>query len=239
MKKRQEGISKAAKERLAISQENEASLLREKETLKEMVRLNQELTKTQQKKYNAIVKAEKKEEAIKKKKEKQLKVEKEQVAESQRKDKLDNNHSKNLNKLVQGNRKNQGFAKNMFGLSTKVNSLAKDNVALLNEENKSKSFSSDLSQTLTDASMELASGSLDLLGLKDQEKALQEALTKAVGKTVAVNVDVQKDLIGGMVVTVGSQMIDDSVKRKLERLKIAMKSNANSNAASAKVANEN
>ncbi|MAZ76696.1 MAG: F0F1 ATP synthase subunit delta [Micavibrio sp.] len=72
-----------------------------------------------------------------------------------------------------------------------------------------------------------------------QEKALQEALTKAVGKTVAVNVDVQKDLIGGMVVTVGSQMIDDSVKRKLERLKIAMKSNANSNAASAKVANEN
>jgi F-type H+-transporting ATPase subunit delta len=72
-----------------------------------------------------------------------------------------------------------------------------------------------------------------------QEKALQEALTKAVGKTVAVNVEVQEDLIGGMVVTVGSQMIDDSVKRKLERLKIAMKSNANNNSASTKVANEN
>jgi F-type H+-transporting ATPase subunit delta len=72
-----------------------------------------------------------------------------------------------------------------------------------------------------------------------QEKALQEALTKAVGKTVAVNVDVQEDLIGGMVVTVGSQMIDDSVKRKLERLKIAMKSNANNNTACEKVANEN
>ncbi|NQZ13228.1 MAG: F0F1 ATP synthase subunit delta [Alphaproteobacteria bacterium] len=74
---------------------------------------------------------------------------------------------------------------------------------------------------------------------KEQEKALQEALTKAVGKTVAVKVAVQEDLLGGMVVTVGSQMIDDSVKRKLERLQIAMKSSANTNSASAKVANEN
>jgi len=71
-----------------------------------------------------------------------------------------------------------------------------------------------------------------------QEKALQEALTKAVGKTVSVNVEVQEDLIGGMVVTVGSQMIDDSIKRKLERLKIAMTSNANNNAAPQKAANE-
>lgn len=62
-----------------------------------------------------------------------------------------------------------------------------------------------------------------------QEKALQESLAKAVGQAVAVNVEVREDLIGGMVVTVGSQMIDDSVKRKLERLKIAMKSGANSN----------
>lgn len=74
---------------------------------------------------------------------------------------------------------------------------------------------------------------------KEQEKALQDALTKAVGKTVAVKADVQEDLLGGMVVTVGSQMIDDSVKRKLERLQIAMKSSANTNSASAKVANEN
>lgn len=64
---------------------------------------------------------------------------------------------------------------------------------------------------------------------KDQEKALQESLAKAMGQAVAVNVEVNKDLIGGMVVTVGSQMIDDSVKRKLERLKIAMKGGANNN----------
>jgi F-type H+-transporting ATPase subunit delta len=71
---------------------------------------------------------------------------------------------------------------------------------------------------------------------KDQEKALQDSLAKAMGQAVAVNVDVNKDLIGGMVVTVGSQMIDDSVKRKLERLKIAMKGGANSNSAADKAA---
>ena len=74
---------------------------------------------------------------------------------------------------------------------------------------------------------------------KEQENALQESLVQAVGKAVSVQVDVQEDLIGGMVVTVGSQIIDDSVKRKLERLKIAMKSNANNNSEVAEVANQN
>ena len=72
---------------------------------------------------------------------------------------------------------------------------------------------------------------------KEQENALQESLAKAVGKAVSVQVDVQEDLIGGMVVTVGSQIIDDSVKCMLERLKIAMKSNANNNSEVAEVAN--
>ena len=75
---------------------------------------------------------------------------------------------------------------------------------------------------------------------KTQEKALQESLSKAIGQTVAVNVSVDKDLIGGMVVTVGSQMIDDSVKRKLERLKRAMQSNSNTSTnQDAAVANQN
>ncbi len=60
-----------------------------------------------------------------------------------------------------------------------------------------------------------------------QEKALSESLAKAVGQAVAVQVEVKEDLIGGMVVTVGSKMIDNSVKRKLERLKMEMKSGVN------------
>lgn len=67
-----------------------------------------------------------------------------------------------------------------------------------------------------------------------QQKDLQAALKKAVGKEIAINVEVDKDLIGGMVVTVGSQMFDASVKRKLERLRIAMMSGANNNNAADK-----
>lgn len=62
-----------------------------------------------------------------------------------------------------------------------------------------------------------------------QQKALQEALGKATGRSVTLNVDINTDLIGGMIVTVGSRMIDDSVKRKLERLERAMKSGSNQN----------
>jgi F-type H+-transporting ATPase subunit delta len=58
-----------------------------------------------------------------------------------------------------------------------------------------------------------------------QTKFLQEQLSKAMGSTVTLNVTVNKSLLGGMVITVGSKQIDDSVKRKLERLRRAMNSN--------------
>lgn len=57
-----------------------------------------------------------------------------------------------------------------------------------------------------------------------QAKEVQKSLSAALGQDVALDVQTNADLIGGMVVTVGSKMIDDSVKRKLERLKQAMKS---------------
>lgn len=57
-----------------------------------------------------------------------------------------------------------------------------------------------------------------------QTKALQKSLSDAMGSHVTLNVEVNRDLLGGMIVTVGSRMIDDSVRRKLERLKRAMSS---------------
>lgn len=59
-----------------------------------------------------------------------------------------------------------------------------------------------------------------------QTKALQEQLSKAMGTNVTLNVEVRKELLGGMIVTVGSRMIDDSVKRKLEKLQRAMNEKA-------------
>ena len=62
-----------------------------------------------------------------------------------------------------------------------------------------------------------------------QKEELQAALSKAIGKEVAINARVEPGILGGMIVTIGSYMIDDSVRRKLERLKVSMGSGANEN----------
>ena len=55
-----------------------------------------------------------------------------------------------------------------------------------------------------------------------QKKDLEVALSKGLGRDVSVELQVKPDILGGMIVTVGSKMIDDSVLRKLERLKGAL-----------------
>jgi len=56
-----------------------------------------------------------------------------------------------------------------------------------------------------------------------QQDALASALAKTFGGTVAVEVKVDPGLLGGLVVKVGSQMVDSSLKTKLQHLKLAMK----------------
>jgi F-type H+-transporting ATPase subunit delta len=56
-----------------------------------------------------------------------------------------------------------------------------------------------------------------------QLKTLAETLKAKVGKTVTLNEHVDPSLIGGLVVKVGSRMIDSSLKTKLAAMKVAMK----------------
>jgi len=56
-----------------------------------------------------------------------------------------------------------------------------------------------------------------------QTKKLAETLKARVGKTVKLNTTVDESLIGGLVVKLGSTMIDTSVKAKLAALQNAMK----------------
>lgn len=62
-----------------------------------------------------------------------------------------------------------------------------------------------------------------------QKQALQASLGQSVGRTVMLDTEIRADLIGGVVVTLGSVMIDDSVKSKLERMSRAMKYQSNQN----------
>ncbi|MFT4715164.1 MAG: F-type H+-transporting ATPase subunit delta [Paracoccaceae bacterium] len=58
---------------------------------------------------------------------------------------------------------------------------------------------------------------------KAQETKLAASLKKAVGKDVIIQATVDEALIGGLVVKVGSQMIDSSIASKLSNLQNAMK----------------
>ena len=56
-----------------------------------------------------------------------------------------------------------------------------------------------------------------------QIDSLTSTLKSAFGSNVAVDVAVDPALLGGLVVRVGSRMVDSSLKTKLQHLKLAMK----------------
>jgi F-type H+-transporting ATPase subunit delta len=52
---------------------------------------------------------------------------------------------------------------------------------------------------------------------------LSDQLRRSAGRRVSVDARVDPALIGGMIVRVGSRMVDGSIKSKLQRLQLAMK----------------
>lgn len=58
---------------------------------------------------------------------------------------------------------------------------------------------------------------------ESQISALQESLQRALGGKISIDHAVDPALIGGMVVKVGSRMVDTSLRTQLNRMQIAMK----------------
>ena len=56
-----------------------------------------------------------------------------------------------------------------------------------------------------------------------QTSSLVDALKKSIGRNVDVAAKVDPSILGGLIVKVGSRMVDSSLKSKLQRLKLAMK----------------
>jgi F-type H+-transporting ATPase subunit delta len=56
-----------------------------------------------------------------------------------------------------------------------------------------------------------------------ESKTLAAALKTAVGRDVVIEAEVRPEILGGLIVKVGSRMFDSSLKTKLEGLKAAMK----------------
>lgn len=56
-----------------------------------------------------------------------------------------------------------------------------------------------------------------------QVEALTSELKSSIGSDVALEAEVDENIIGGLVVKVGSRMVDSSIRTKLQNLKFAMK----------------
>lgn len=56
-----------------------------------------------------------------------------------------------------------------------------------------------------------------------REAALAEQLRRAVGVRVTLDIRVDPGLLGGMIVKIGSRMVDASLNSRLQRLRLAMK----------------
>jgi F-type H+-transporting ATPase subunit delta len=81
-----------------------------------------------------------------------------------------------------------------------------------------------LKERLSAEKGELAADVRSATALSDDQRArLAEALRGATGKDVKLDVTVDDALIGGLVVKVGSQMIDTSIRAKLNALQNTMK----------------
>ena len=58
---------------------------------------------------------------------------------------------------------------------------------------------------------------------KDQTLDLESAVSKALGRTVSVEVEVDPALLGGMQLKIGSKLVDASIRTKLNNLTNLMK----------------
>ena len=57
----------------------------------------------------------------------------------------------------------------------------------------------------------------------NQKNEIREQLKQTLGKKLSLNFNVDRKIIGGLIVKVGSKMIDSSLATKINKLKIAMR----------------
>lgn len=124
-------------------------------------------------------------------------------------------------------REQQGAAIAALAKKMKLGKLASNVLALMASKGRLshaggliRDYSALLAAERGQISAEVASA----VPLSDaQTEALKEKVRAAVGKDVSLTVNVDESLLGGLVVKVGSRMIDTSIRSKLASLKTVMK----------------
>jgi len=138
--------------------------------------------------------------------------------------------SQDLQQLVRSpilNRKDQGKAMTSVLEAMEVGELTKNFVGLIAQNRRLfaltdmvKGFLDELARRRGEVTAEVtAARSLS----ESQVAALQETLQRSLGGKISISHEVDPTLIGGMVVKVGSRMVDTSLRTQLNKIQIAMK----------------
>lgn len=138
--------------------------------------------------------------------------------------------SGDLERLVRSpvlNREEQGKAMAAILNAMEVNDLTRNFVGLIAQNRRLfaltdmvKGFLDELARRRGEITAEVTAAR----PLSDEQiNTLQETLQRALGGKVSVSPSVDPALIGGMVVKVGSRMVDTSLRTQLNRMQIAMR----------------
>ncbi len=106
------------------------------------------------------------------------------------------------------------------GLAVNFVGLVAENRRLFAIEPMIKAYNSLLADHRGEISAEITSA--HALSAK-QVKDLKASLKSVVGRDVNLETNIDESLLGGLIVKVGSRMVDNSLRSKLDNLKIAMK----------------
>lgn len=106
------------------------------------------------------------------------------------------------------------------GLAVNFLGLVAENRRLFAIEAMIKAYNGLLAEHRGEISAEITSA--QVLRAK-QVKDLKASLKSVVGRDVNLETNIDESLLGGLVVKVGSRMVDNSLRSKLDNLKIAMK----------------
>jgi len=108
-----------------------------------------------------------------------------------------------------------------------LNDLVANMLGVLATNRRLSKLDSVIGVFKTLAAMERGEVSADVVSaapLSDKQvESLKASLKAAVGQDVIFETRVDESLLGGLIVKIGSRMVDNSLKSKLENLKVSMK----------------
>lgn len=124
-------------------------------------------------------------------------------------------------------RADQGHALDAVLEKAAVGTLVRNFVALLARNRRLPALPAAIEAFLAELGRRRGQGAAEVISARPLTPAqlaeVGDALKGALGSEVSVAASVDPALLGGMIVKVGSRMIDSSVRTKLAKLKIAMK----------------